>query len=132
MAKKLTIWKFCLRAKQKRGNWCHQFATATGKKCAVASSPCFSFLLWAGTRAPRSFWGGTLRRSSDRPRLLKTQHTLLYWDQGDQRAILNFTPGPQRWNLSPRGEVHPFLHPQGWTLLFRRMEGQTENFTPRG
>jgi hypothetical protein len=34
--------------------------------------------------------------------------------------------------LSPRGNVHPFVHPQGWihTLLFRRMEGRTENFTP--
>jgi hypothetical protein len=20
------------------------------------------------------------------------------------------------WNLSPRGIVHPFVHPQGWTL----------------
>jgi hypothetical protein len=34
-----------------------------------------------------------------------------------QRAILNFTPGgelgPQGGNLSPRGEVHPFVHPQG-------------------
>jgi hypothetical protein len=35
-----------------------------------------------------------------------------------QRAILNFTP-----LFTPRGEH---------SLLFRRMEGQTENFTPRG
>jgi hypothetical protein len=36
-----------------------------------------------------------------------------------QRAILNLTPGPQGRisplgvNLAPRGEVHPFVHPQG-------------------
>jgi hypothetical protein len=29
-----------------------------------------------------------------------------------QKAILNFTPGPQGWNLSSMGNVHP----QGWTL----------------
>jgi hypothetical protein len=41
--------------------------------------------------------------------------------------------GPQGWNLSPRGKVHPFVHPRGeHSLLFSRMEGQTENFTPRG
>jgi hypothetical protein len=34
-----------------------------------------------------------------------------------QRAILNFTPGPQGLNLSPRGEVHPLIHPQGLTLF---------------
>jgi hypothetical protein len=27
----------------------------------------------------------------------------------------NFTPCPQGLNLSPRGNVHPFVHPQGWT-----------------
>jgi hypothetical protein len=34
-----------------------------------------------------------------------------------QRPILNFTPrgllGPQGWNLSPRENVHAFVHPQG-------------------
>jgi hypothetical protein len=64
----------------------------------------------------------------------------------DLRAILNFTPGPQGWisplgvNLSPRGEIcplgvkfPPLFTPRGeHSLLFRRMEGQTENFTPRG
>jgi hypothetical protein len=34
------------------------------------------------------------------------------------RTILNFTPGPQGWILSPRGNVHPFVHPQGWTLYY--------------
>jgi hypothetical protein len=34
---------------------------------------------------------------------------------GGQRAILNFTPGPQGWNLSPWGNDHPFVHPQGWS-----------------
>jgi hypothetical protein len=29
------------------------------------------------------------------------------------RDILNFTPGPQGWNLSSRGNVHPFVHPPG-------------------
>jgi hypothetical protein len=24
--------------------------------------------------------------------------------------------GPQMWNLSPRGNVHPFICPQGWTF----------------
>jgi hypothetical protein len=47
-----------------------------------------------------------------------------------QRAILNFTPGPpganftrprdelgpQGCNLSPRDNVHPLVHPLGWTL----------------
>jgi hypothetical protein len=39
--------------------------------------------------------------------------------------VVNFTPraelGPQEWNLSPKGNVHP---------LCRRMEGRTENLTP--
>jgi hypothetical protein len=61
-----------------------------------------------------------------------------------QRAILNFTPGPQGWisplgvNLAPRGEICPLgvkftpsFTPEH-SLLFRIMEGQTENFTPRG
>jgi hypothetical protein len=50
------------------------------------------------------------------------------------RAILDITPGPQGWNLSPKGNVHPFVrpHPGVNTLhcLCRRMEGRTENFTP--
>jgi hypothetical protein len=29
------------------------------------------------------------------------------------RAILNFTPGPQGRTLSPMGNVHPLVHPQG-------------------
>jgi hypothetical protein len=67
-----------------------------------------------------------------------------------QRAILNFTPGPQGItsplgvNLVPRGELCPLgvkftpsftpsFTPRGeHSLLFRRMEGGTENFTPRG
>jgi hypothetical protein len=47
--------------------------------------------------------------------------------------------GPQGWTLSFRGNVYPFVHPRGeHSLLFRRMEGRTENFTlgdnftPRG
>jgi hypothetical protein len=40
-------------------------------------------------------------------------------EQQKLRAILNFTPGPQGIsspvgvNLAPRGEVYPFVHPQG-------------------
>jgi hypothetical protein len=50
-----------------------------------------------------------------------------------RRAILNLTPGPQGWNLSPRENIHPFVPPRGkHSLLFRRMEGRTENSTPRG
>jgi hypothetical protein len=63
-----------------------------------------------------------------------------------QRAILNFTPGPQGGisplgvNLAPRGEICPLgvkftpsFTPRGeHSLLFKRMEGRTENFTPRG
>jgi hypothetical protein len=59
------------------------------------------------------------------------------------RAILNFTPGPQGLisplgvNLAPRGELcplgvkfTPLFTPRGeHSLLFRRMEGQTNNFT---
>jgi hypothetical protein len=52
----------------------------------------------------------------------------------EQRAILNFSPGPQGWNLSPSGNVHPllFTHRGEHSPLFRRMEGRTENFTPGG
>jgi hypothetical protein len=62
-----------------------------------------------------------------------------------QRAILNFTPrgelGPQGWNLSPRGNVHPFVHPTGWTLSTycseewrgeQRISPPGDNFTLRG
>jgi hypothetical protein len=68
------------------------------------------------------------------------------------RAILNFTLGPQGItsplgvNLAPRGEIFPLggmftpsFTPRGeHSLLFRRMEGQTEShpqrtkFTPGG
>jgi hypothetical protein len=62
------------------------------------------------------------------------------------RAILNFTPGPQGRtsplgvNLAPRGEIcplegmfTPLFTPRGeHSLLFRRMEGRRENFTPKG
>jgi hypothetical protein len=62
------------------------------------------------------------------------------------KAIIKFTPGPQGWispigvNLAPRGEICPLwvkftpsFTPRGeHSLLFRRMEGRTENFTPRG
>jgi hypothetical protein len=50
-------------------------------------------------------------------------------DIDKQRAILNFIPGPQ-----PLGEMFtPSFIPRGeQSLLFRRMEGRTENFTPRG
>jgi hypothetical protein len=49
------------------------------------------------------------------------------------RAILNFTPGPQGIT-SPLGvKFTPSFIPRGeHSLLFRRMEGRTENFTPRG
>jgi hypothetical protein len=41
--------------------------------------------------------------------------------------------GSQGWNLFPRGNVQPFVHPRGeHSLLLRRMEGRTEKFTPRG
>jgi hypothetical protein len=50
-----------------------------------------------------------------------------------QRAILNFTPGTQGWNLSPRGSVHPFVHPQGWTLLYlEEWRGEQREFQPQG
>jgi hypothetical protein len=56
-----------------------------------------------------------------------------------QRAILNFTPGPQGWNLSPRGMLTTSFTPRGeHSLLFRRMEGKQrilpsggDNFTHR-
>jgi hypothetical protein len=56
-----------------------------------------------------------------------------------QRPILNFTPGPQGWTCPPGvkfvpwGWSSPLRPPRGeHSLLFRRMEGPTENFTPRG
>jgi hypothetical protein len=49
------------------------------------------------------------------------------------RAILNFTPGPQGWNLSRRVEVHPFVHPQGWTLfIVYKNGGANREFHPQG
>jgi hypothetical protein len=43
-------------------------------------------------------------------------------------------PWPLVVKLSHRGNVHPFVQPQGLggepSLLFRRMEERTENFTP--
>jgi hypothetical protein len=73
-------------------------------------------------------------------------HQLAAEDPGDQRAILNFTPGPQGRisplgvNLAPTGEICPlgvkftpsFTLMGEHSLLFRRMEGRTENFTPKG
>jgi hypothetical protein len=70
----------------------------------------------------------------------------------NQRAILNFTPGPQGRtlplgvNLAPRGEICPlggmftllYTLRGEHSLLFRRMEGEQrisppgDNFTPRG
>jgi hypothetical protein len=56
------------------------------------------------------------------------------------RAILNFTPGGQEWNLSPRGEVHPFVHPPRVNTLYcleewrgeQRISPPGDNFTHRG
>jgi hypothetical protein len=58
---------------------------------------------------------------------------------------VNFTPrgdlGPQRWNLSPRGEVQPFVYPHpGVNTLYcleerrgkQRISPPGDNFTPRG
>jgi hypothetical protein len=43
---------------------------------------------------------------------------------------VNLAPGV---NFVPWGNVHPFVHPRGkHSLLFRRMEGWTFNFIPRG
>jgi hypothetical protein len=73
-----------------------------------------------------------------------------YRSVSKQRAILNFTPGPQGRtsplgvNMAPSGVICPLggmFTPSLWgehSLLFRRMEGRTENFTlgdnfiPRG
>jgi hypothetical protein len=47
--------------------------------------------------------------------------------------------GPHGWTLSPRGNVHPFVHPRGWTLYSLEVwRGEQiisppgDNFTPRG
>jgi hypothetical protein len=62
------------------------------------------------------------------------------------RGILNFTPGSQGWtsplgvNFAPMGEIFPlggvftplFTPGNEHSLLYRRMEGQTGGFTPRG
>jgi hypothetical protein len=50
---------------------------------------------------------------------------------------VKFTPrgelGPQGWTLSPRGNVHPFVHPQGWTLFtVSKNGGANREFPPRG
>jgi hypothetical protein len=48
--------------------------------------------------------------------------------------------GTQGWHLSPRGNVHPFIHPLGWTLFIYCLEewrGEQrnsplgDNFIPR-
>jgi hypothetical protein len=40
---------------------------------------------------------------------------------------------PQRWTLPPRENVHPFAHPQGWTLSTVYKNGwRTEGFYPQG
>jgi hypothetical protein len=60
---------------------------------------------------------------------------------GDQLRVLKTARGPFLTSpLPPRGEIcplgkkfTPLLTPRGeHSLLFRRMEGRTENFTPRG
>jgi hypothetical protein len=38
---------------------------------------------------------------------------------------------PQRWTLSPRENVYPFVHPMVWTLTTVQKNGWA-NFTPRG
>jgi hypothetical protein len=55
-----------------------------------------------------------------------------------QRAILNFTPGPQGWTFSPRGNVHPFVHSPGVNTLYfleewgkQRISPPGYNYTPR-
>jgi hypothetical protein len=66
--------------------------------------------------------------------VLLARSVVKFWPEG--HSLLHFTPGPQRWNLFPGGNFHPFVHPQEWTnthsLRFRRIEGRTDNFTPRG
>jgi hypothetical protein len=65
---------------------------------------------------------GTRRRTSSSCRSTPTPRPPDAASNSGLRAILNFTPGPQGWtwplgwNLSPRGNVHPFTPPQGWTL----------------
>jgi hypothetical protein len=67
--------------------------------------------------------GSGLRRLEMRRRRV---HLKVVFPLSPQRAILNFAPGPQGCNLAPS------FTPRGeHSLLFRRMEGQTENFTPR-
>jgi hypothetical protein len=50
------------------------------------------------------------------------------------RAILNFTPGPQGWNLSPRGNEYPFVHtPPGVNTLYCLEEWRVEQrISPQG
>jgi hypothetical protein len=61
------------------------------------------------------------------------------WGQRSLRAILNFTPGPQGSNLSPRGKVHPSFTPRVNTLYClvdwrgeQRISPPGDNFTPSG
>jgi hypothetical protein len=52
------------------------------------------------------------------------EHSLLFrrmeWRIENFTPGLNSTPrgepGPQGWKMSPIGNIHPFVHPQGWTL----------------
>jgi hypothetical protein len=52
---------------------------------------------------------------------------------GVLRAILNFTPGPQGWNLSPSGNVPPFVHTPGVNTLYCLEEWRgTQRSSPLG
>jgi hypothetical protein len=51
----------------------------------------------------------------------------------NQRAILNSTPGPKGEICTQGGMFTPLFTPRGeHSLLFGRVEWQTEIFTPRG
>jgi hypothetical protein len=40
---------------------------------------------------------------------------------------------PQGWTFSPRGNVHPFVHPQGWTLsTVEKNRGANREFHSQG
>jgi hypothetical protein len=112
------------------------------RPCCVGWIHCMSKVLWSFLRS----WILGLATYG-----LLFDKYLNIWTVGNnrasvQRAILNFTPGPQEWpkplgvNLAPRGEICPLgvMFAPSFTLtgehylLFRRMEGRTENFTPRG
>jgi hypothetical protein len=51
--------------------------------------------------------------------------------QGDQRAILNFTPGHQGWNLSPREMFTPLCSSSPGMNTLEEQRGE-QNFKPRG